>query len=321
MRGSTNFQGAAALPPLIHGAAAVAYRVQFSAPMKPRGVSGGGSARPLSPVSLSLSLVLLAAAGCAADHAGEPGYDYDPRPEPPTQVQRLDAIPGMQVRAIVRGYVTADFTGVELELQIDHAGRESGVRTGSDVYCPALHDSFTLALGDERFPMSQRGSWRLTGLDDQRACSIPSGKIPITLARQKAGSTLVLSDESRTITVPLGDLLLPRQVELLSHASWDALRLGDDVSVRWSPAQDVDLQGGASLIYRHATSGPVFTAGLEASGVDTLGFTLPGEATALGSGTVEVQLQRAAQSCGPICALEARFSVTTAASVLGPARP
>lgn len=164
------------------------------------------SALSLPTAALLCCGALLALPGCLFD--GEDGLP----PPPPTRVVTLAELP--EVRAVVnasqRG--TAMQRSLFLELKIAYHGSAAlgGLGLPYAPYCPTLDPSFRVTLDGEPFTMVNRGHWVPDGLGDQYDCFPPSTEIEIPLALQRSNVVLSAADDSLTITMPLGDLLLPR---------------------------------------------------------------------------------------------------------------
>lgn len=185
--------------------------------------------------------------------------------------------------------------------------------------CAQLDESFTATLGGVELPIRERGHW--SPLEGYR-CMPPSvglGTIPEELRRQ--GVQLVLADSSRTITVDLGDVFVPRTAEPIGAPDW-RFQSGEAVTFTWTPATD--------LAWAHPVVrllGPwhfwtdlnedVFRITDVTRGSNTISFTLP-DVTAEGPMVVELGRRTDFDCDGVKCSLTNNQRVVHHAVVTAP---
>lgn len=255
---------------------------------------------------------LLLLPGCF--FAGEDPYEVPSSPPTP-----LAELPGARIDVRVVPTDTPQGRVSELRVGIFYAGAQGPgtIRHDNAADCPTLHDSFALTLDGAPLELNSRGGWRPNGLDDRFDCGVPWMWMPIPPALQRADSTLILSDASRTYTVALGDLLLPRAAEVIGGAGW-TLYAGELVQIQWTPASDVPAKMTAELRFGEGQD-PRPVATLEPSVGDALHFRLVTPPPVVGASTFALSLARAPQSCGEGCTVNASYQLSRSGT-LRPAR-
>lgn len=231
---------------------------------------------------LALTLTL-AAAGCTDDERD----DEPPQPHP----MRLAELPELDIRIGYEHSPSAD--APVLWIRIDY--EDEGL-----LVCPQLHASFAARLAAVDVPITERGSLRpMTG--DYR-CWKPVLELTISSELRTPNPQLVLGDDSFSLTIPLGDLLLPRSAVPAGSTGW-SFRAGQVVTLEWSPATDLAVLPTTRATFRTTPSGaPAFELQEQITRqLTTLSFTVP---EVIGQGTLVLELlddRYRAGSCGDHC--------------------
>jgi hypothetical protein len=167
---------------------------------------------------------------------------------------------------------------VLVTLKYDH--RELGA-------CAILGSDFGGRVNGTPMVVSQRGSWRGPEIEDD--CNYPS----LALERPAivGSASIEVGDSSRTVTIPLDDLLAPSSVEIVPEMPWQFTN-GQQVTLRWSPASDLTRNPSIKI----ADGGGVGSLEIHD---DLVTFTMP-TVPFLTAGKLELHTARSAPS--PACA-------------------
>lgn len=195
-----------------------------------------------SPVLLTAALAAaaVAATGCTE----EEGF-------PVERLTTLSRLP--EVGAEVTIEQGAD--GMKLEVIVRYAGRahspDRALGSKASPYCPVLGESFAFHLGDAGIGVTSSGELEVNGLDEHFVCHHPSVIMIVPPFLQRAGTQLILRDDSKTITVPHHRALpdrSPRHRALTARALAPARGLaGLPRSRLGSLRREQALRGGAGV--------------------------------------------------------------------------
>jgi hypothetical protein len=127
-------------------------------------------------------------------------------------------------------------------------------------YCPQLHPSFTAYLGATKVPVTSPGFSLPLTHGDGYLCWRPSVTLELSAAELQPDAVLTLRDDGYRIDVPLGDLLLPRQLSLPTGSDGRFVE-GAPFEVVWNPAGDLALgEVGAQVTDANGRTGFVMSS-------------------------------------------------------------
>jgi hypothetical protein len=131
--------------------------------------------------------------------------------------------------------------------------------------CWRLDDSFEARVGDRAVAIVSPGT------SDDGFCSDP--QLELLAPDPTPDATLVIEDDSKSISVPLGHMLVLRTAELEPAGPW-SLSPGQSVSARVVPADD--LERPFMSVWLHPAAGDEVS--LHASGGELFTFQVPASA-------------------------------------------
>jgi hypothetical protein len=288
-------------------------RLAHSARSTPSHVAAARRALHGAPRGTSLLVALSLSAAACGDNA-EDDFSFH---QPPNRVSALSALPSLRVRAeVTMSEFFAPATS-KLRVTIDFTANEStGIDDGEQWYCPQLAPSFGAELGGQPLPPLTRGGWINGPLEGTYRCLRAFVELPLTAAQQVQGQTLTVHDDSLAVTVPLDDLLVPRQMALVGGDAWSFFE-GDPFAVAWAPAADLDGRAASQLALsfrdaHHAELIPMTGTVRPTDG--TIELAMPRPAPVYGEGMMTIKLQRRLTPC-PSCVIDASYEVVHTALV------
>lgn len=162
-------------------------------------------------VSLSTASSLLVAVSTASSLLATACTDDDEfPPPPPTRVMEIASLPLAKAEvSIERRTGTSLILSVFLDYDGDKYTSDNGLIDRDGRFCPTMSADFRIAL-DGVSLSSSPGEWQPNGLDERYYCWHPRARLEVPPEGQTAGRVVTISDASRTITFPLGDMLVPR---------------------------------------------------------------------------------------------------------------
>ncbi len=175
----------------------------------------------------------MALAGCDSPPATEScaGADYVPY----TRSVQLTDLPLLRPIVVYHpGAPTVDIGIRWSPTEFDAPpGRDVGIRDGDIIYCPLFHFTATIAGSSVASPKGY--GWLCDGPSGQ-LCITPT--VTLDVPSGAPAPSLELSDESISITRPLGELFAARSATPVDAGGW-TLHAGETTSVRWAPASDL----------------------------------------------------------------------------------
>lgn len=172
--------------------------------------------------------------------------------------------------------------------------------------CPVLWN-LDVRIGEEDL-WGRNGGWYARE-DGARVCEAPSFAMRFDEEARLGDRVLHVGDESRTVSVPIGDGLLRRRA-FLSAPALGGFAVGDTVSVRWLPAADLDTELPTFEVVSAAGSvvATIPGAALIRSG-DALSFTVPPSLAGLGAGRLRLTRATSSTGCGGACSVRSSYRV------------
>jgi hypothetical protein len=229
-------------------------------------------------------LLLIAVSACTDDSAAlKPdkceGLSYTPNvrtvllsqfPDTPVAVE-------LQLGSLVADY--ADREGRSMTVTIRYTdtefqGAPVPLHDGMDAYCPELDSSFAVTFDGNRVGGQVHGGWacRLGGA----VCAYPGVTVPISIDDHTPDSVLTVSDRSRSITIPLGDVLLERSIAPVGQVDW-TFHAKQQATFTWSPNADLATAMGVPRAGFYLLPGNYVSDGLAVSTAtaDSIVVTMP----------------------------------------------
>lgn len=259
----------------------------------------------LARSSVLLPVALAAAAVAATGCTEEEGFPV----ERLTTLSRLPEV-GAEVT------IEQGTDGMKLEVIVRYAGRahspDRALGSKASPYCPVLGEGFAFHLGDAGIGVTSSGELEVNGLDEHFVCHHPSVTMIVPPFLQRADTQLILRDDSKTITIELGDRLVARAVTLVDRPSGELVR-DEPFSVRFSPEGALAAQGNA-IFEAYATAVPPAAPVRQYRGAsrslagDVASFVYPGTAAAM-QGFLRFPIEPPLQRCGDECRITARYQI------------
>lgn len=229
-------------------------------------------------------MLALTLAACGGDDGGPPteegceGTPYRPWVETVSFTELPALRPAVQTPLLPDVSLAMTF-GVQFIM-----GKPVPLHTDGHAYCPVLEDEFTATLGGTAGTVS-RGGWTCAGPSGM-VCATP--RVEFDNASRTADAQIVLTDSKQTLTLPLGDALVPRTMERLDQPDW-TLQVGQPVSIRWTPGTDLaDLR--VNVGYQLPNAGWAIDAAAITITDDTINFTVPDD-DRMGPGRLTVSVE------------------------------
>ncbi len=247
--------------------------------------------------AVALVVLLLLGGGCWLDPAGH-GTDSPPPDETWLSLSELtNPRVLVQIEQNESDYLERRNLAVTIEYDDPVGPRDK---------CPVLL-SLGARIGEEAL-LGRYGGWSVRE-SGERVCEAPSLAMRFDEEARLGDRVLHVGDESRTVSVPIGDGLLRRRA-LLSAPPLGGFAVGDTVSVRWLPSADLDTELPTFEVMSAAGAvvATIPGAALTRSG-DALSFTAPPSLAGLGAGRLRLTRATSSTGCDGACSVRSSYRV------------